>query len=135
LRIVPTLCAIFLIGSGTTFAQDDIDCANTMAQSDMNICAERDYEAADAELNSVWKDAKAAARGADAAQPEELKGAEEDLLAGQRGWLAYRDGQCALAGFEARGGSMEPMLVSGCKTDLTRKRIEELNEFINGPGQ
>ena len=52
---------------------------------------------------------------------------------GQRGWIAYRDGQCELYGFEARGGSMEPMLVSGCKADMTRARTKELREFITGP--
>ena len=53
---------------------------------------------------------------------DDLKGADKALLAAQRAWIAYRDSQCELAGFEARGGSMEPMLVSGCLADLTRKR-------------
>ena len=116
-------------------AQDNVDCANTMAQTEMNICAERDFEAADAELNAVWKAARAAAKADDAEQPDDLKGADEALVAAQRGWLAYRDGQCKLDGFEARGGSMEPQLVSGCMADLTRRRTEELKEFINGPAQ
>jgi uncharacterized protein YecT (DUF1311 family) len=116
-------------------AQDDIDCANAMAQQEMNICAQRDFEAADTELNAVWKDARAAAKDADAEQPDDLKGADDSLLAAQRGWLTYREAQCKLAGFEARGGSMEPMLVSGCLADLTRKRIDELKQFINGPAE
>ena len=66
------------------------------------------------------------AKDLDAELSDDLKGAEKALLAGQRGWIAYRDGQCDLAGFEARGGSMEPMLVSGCLADLTRKRTQEL---------
>ena len=103
-----------------------------MAQQVMNICAYKDYEAADAELNAVWKEARTAAKDLDAELSEDLKGAEKALLAGQRGWIAYRDGQCELAGFEARGGSMEPMLVSGCLADLTRKRTKELQEFIGG---
>ena len=103
-----------------------------MAQQDMNNCAASDYEAADAELNAVWKQARAVAKDLDAELSDDLKGADKALLAGQRGWIAYRDGQCELAGFEARGGSMEPMLVSGCLADLTRKRTQELKQFITG---
>jgi len=124
--------ALVLVAVPPAAAQDEIDCNNAMAQQDMNACAYKDYEAADAELNTVWKEARTTAKDLDAELSEDLKGAEKTLLAGQRGWIAYRDGQCDLAGFEARGGSMEPMLVSGCLADLTRKRTKELQQFITG---
>lgn len=125
---------VVLAASSPSVAQDDppIDCENAMAQQDMNQCAHKDYEAADAELNNVWSDARKTARDLDAELSDDLKGADKALLAAQRSWIAYRDGQCELAGFEARGGSMEPMLVSGCLADLTRKRTKELKDFING---
>lgn len=110
-------------------AEPEIDCENAMAQIEMNICADRDYVKADAELNSAYKQAMAAVRAMDEAAKdmgEHYVGAVDALKSAQRGWIAYRDGQCALAGFEARGGSMEPMLVSGCLADLTRKRTAEL---------
>ena len=132
--------AIVLAFSGSASADDEpaIDCDNAMAQQDMNICAGRDFEAADAELNAVWKDAIAAARDAD----KELQdmgddgrpGHEETLKAAQRAWIGYRDGWCAYYGFEARGGSMEPMLVSGCMAQLTRARTAELKESLEGMG-
>lgn len=112
--------------------EEDIDCNNAMAQQDMNHCAWLDFEAADAELNAVWKEAKAAAKAMDVEFEEPMKGAEKALIAGQRGWIAYRDGQCELAGWEAHGGSMEPMLVSGCMAELTRARTKELKDFISG---
>jgi uncharacterized protein YecT (DUF1311 family) len=124
--------ALFFAAAVPAAAQDDVDCNNQMAQQDMNYCAAKDYEAADAELNTVWKQARAAAKDLDAELSDDLKGADKALLAGQRGWIAYRDGQCEMAGFEARGGSMEPMLVSGCLADLTRKRTKELRDFITG---
>ena len=74
------------------------------------------------------------AKDLDADIDEHLEGAEEAVLAAQRGWIAYRDGQCEVTGFEAQSGSMEPMLVSGCLADLTRKRTKELKEFI-GEGE
>jgi uncharacterized protein YecT (DUF1311 family) len=123
-----------LLMARPAFGQE-VDCNNQLAQQDMNFCAEKDFEAADAELNAVWKEARQVAKDLDAELSEDLKGADKALLAAQRAWIGYRDGQCELAGFEARGGSMEPMLVSGCKATLTQARTKELKEFIGGGEQ
>jgi uncharacterized protein YecT (DUF1311 family) len=117
-------------------AQDKLNCVDPQAQIEMNMCAWQDFEKADAELNAIWKDAMTAAKALDAEESNpNLKGAAKALLAGQRGWIAYRDGQCELAGWEAHGGSMEPMLESGCKAELTRERTSQLKAFISGPEQ
>lgn len=50
----------------------------------------------------------------------------ETLLEGQRAWLKYRDAHCTTEGYWARGGSLEPLLVSTCKTKLTQDRIQQL---------
>lgn len=106
------------------------DCNDPITQLDMNICAHLDFEKADKELNAVWKEARAAAKEIDGNYEADMQGADKALLAAQRGWIAYRDGHCELAGWEARGGSMEPMLVSGCLADLTRVRTKELRGFL-----
>lgn len=135
IRTLFALVAV-LAFTGIAAAQDEPDCKNPETQSDMTACAQLDHEAADKELNAVWKKARAAAEKVDDDQWEDsLRGAEKALLAGQRGWIAYRDGQCELYGFEARGGTMEPMLVAGCKAQMTRARTKELRDFIAGPGQ
>lgn len=132
---IPVTALLFLL-TLPAFGQDEkIDCENAMAQQDMNYCAAKDFETADAELNAIWKEAKASAKEMDAGFAKETQGAEAALLAGQRGWIAYRDGQCELAGWEAHGGSMEPMLVSGCMAELTRARTKELKAFISGEPQ
>lgn len=124
--------AVLLASTAFAAAQDgepEVDCDNAMNQLDMNICAQRDYGDADAELNTVYKQAMAAAQKMDVQAKdmgEHFVGAVDALKRAQRAWIGYRDGQCDLAGFEARGGSMEPMLVSGCLADLTRKRTAEL---------
>jgi uncharacterized protein YecT (DUF1311 family) len=132
-RLLFVLAAPLL--ASPALADDETDCQNAMAQQDMNYCANKDFEKADAELNEVWKQAKKAAEESDAEQSEDLKGAAKVLLDSQRGWLAYRDGKCVLEGFAARGGSMEPMLVSGCLAQLTKARTKELKTFINGGEQ
>ena len=125
-----------ILAASPALAEDKIDCANAMAQMELNMCAYQEFEKADAELNAVWKQAKASADGLDSQEDEESrKGAAKALLAAQRGWIAYRDGACELAGWEAHGGSMEPMVVSGCLAEKTRARTKELQEFVKGPEQ
>ena len=125
------LAATFFMPAGLAGAQEEpeVDCNDAITQMDMNICAHRDYEAADTELNVVYKQAMTSARSMDEGfreMGEHYVGAVDALKRAQRAWIGYRDGQCELAGFEARGGSMEPMLVSGCLADMTRKRTAEL---------
>ncbi|MET0940383.1 MAG: lysozyme inhibitor LprI family protein [Mesorhizobium sp.] len=128
------LLALLLTATSLARAEEKLDCANAITQSDMNQCASMDFDEADKELNAIWKTAREAARKLDEQQHEgDMKGAEQALLAGQRGWIAYRDGHCELAGWEAHGGSMEPMLVSSCKAELTRERTRQLKEFIERP--
>ncbi|WP_082546832.1 lysozyme inhibitor LprI family protein [Rhizobium sp. Root483D2] len=117
--------------------QPNVDCANAETQTDMTICANKDYEAADTELNAVYKKAMAAMKNADKDLAEidaNYPGAVDALKKAQRAWIDYRDGQCELAGFEARGASLEPMLVSVCLAGLTKKRSEELKGFTEGFG-
>ena len=124
-----------LLLAGPLPAQPAPDCGNAITQLDLNLCAAAEYDAADRDLNRVWKQARAKAKELDAGLEGRLKGAEEALLAAQRGWIAYRDGHCTLAGFDARGGSMEPMLVSGCLAATTRLRTRELQDFVAGDQQ
>lgn len=130
------LCGCVLLFEGSASGQDDpkIDCEEPLTQFDINVCSQEDFDAADAELNEVWKFTKQAEAEQDSRLPDELKGAEEALVSAQRAWIAFRDTQCKLVGFEARGGSMEPMLVSGCMALMTRKRSEELRDIANGSG-
>lgn len=108
------------------------DCDNAVTQTDMNICATLDFENADRDLNVIWKQAMAAAKATDSDLDGDLKGAAKALLSGQRGWIDYRDGQCALAGYFARGGTMESMLVSDCMAEMTRARTKELRDYVAG---
>ncbi|UIJ94212.1 lysozyme inhibitor LprI family protein [Sinorhizobium meliloti] len=129
----PALSLLLCCTASADAQQPEPDCRKAVTQMDLNICADQDYRAADAELNKTYRLAVAAMQATD----KELgdidaahAGALEALKKAQRAWIGYRDGQCELAGFEARGGSMEPMLVSGCLAELTRKRTAELKELM-----
>ncbi|RIV84785.1 DUF1311 domain-containing protein [Aurantiacibacter xanthus] len=99
----------------------------------MTMCAARDYEEADAALNAQWSQTADVMRARDRDLDrvyDDRPGYFETLLAAQRAWLTYRDKHCASAGYRYRGGSMEPMIVSGCKTRLTEQRTRELADLI-----
>ncbi|MEM9310349.1 MAG: lysozyme inhibitor LprI family protein, partial [Pseudomonadota bacterium] len=55
------------------------------------------------------------------------------LLEAQRAWITYRDAHCRVDGYTARGGSLEPLLVSTCKTALTKARTNQLKELAQSP--
>ncbi|MGE4322109.1 MAG: lysozyme inhibitor LprI family protein [Sphingobium sp.] len=110
-------------------------CDAPVSQADMNLCARRDYEAADAQLNAEWRKATATMKARD-----EAAGPPTDrqptyaaaLLQSQRAWLSYRDAQCRLAGYSMRGGTAEPLTVSTCLEQLTRTRIQQLKDLQQG---
>lgn len=115
------------------------NCADPQVQQEMNWCAGQQYEAAYAALNAQWaitaevmktRDAEWAELGSSDKRPGFFK----SLLESQRGWLRYRDAHCRLDGYAARMGSLESLLVSTCKTRLTRLRTEELMSLIEDAG-
>lgn len=110
----------------------DWNCEEPIQQQEMNWCADRDYAIADSAMNAQWREtsARMKARDADFAeyQPDGdgRPGFFDSLLEAQRAWLKFRDAHCRLDGYSARGGSLEPLLVSTCKTGLTNRRTRDL---------
>lgn len=132
LALLPLLCGCVLLVDAPTSAQEpQPNCKDPQTQADMTICAGRDLADADKALNAQYQVTRKALKERDADASVELKGGEDALLKAQRAWLAYRDAQCASVGFQARGGSMEPMLVSSCEADLTRNRTAELKALVD----
>lgn len=133
-RWLTALSAIFLIGlfhglSGSPAFAQETDCKSPQTQLAMNICAQRDFEAADATLNTEYAKAREYMKSIDGNLSSQDKGAAKALLDAQRAWITYRDLACAADGFVVKGGSMEPMVFSECKTRLTRQRIEDLRQL------
>lgn len=113
--------------------EPEIDCENPQYQVEMNFCAGKDYDAADAALNAQYKRTVAAlkARDKDIDRSYDTQPTHYDtLLAAQRAWITYRDQQCLSESFAARGGTMAPMLHSGCMARLTKERTEQLKALV-----
>lgn len=117
----------------------EVNCEEAWTQNDLNYCAHQDYMEADAALNAQWSLTAEEMRRMDRETEEDRMewddrpGYFDSLLEGQRAWLGYRDAHCRSEGYWARGGSMEPMLVSGCLAALTRMRTEQLRELAIYP--
>lgn len=123
--IVPLALALL---AAQQSADQQWNCDDPQAQMEMNACAALDFERADAELNAAYRAAIAHARAESyRVAGDERPGDEATLREAQRAWVAFRDAQCRLEGYEARGGSMEPMLFEGCRARLTRERIRQLS--------
>lgn len=108
-------------------AGQEPQCDNPITQSDMTRCEIRRFEGADRAMNRQWKVTLAEMRTADRSPSGDGRpGYADQLLAAQRAWLAYRDAHCRSDGYRMRGGSAEPMLVAGCRAELTEARTKQL---------
>lgn len=101
---------------GAPALAQDIDCAKAMTQTDMNICADRDYQAADKKLNATYAELRSTL---DDASKGKLKTA-------QRSWIGFRDAECTFETASSEGGSIHPMEYSGCLTRLTKERSKTI---------
>ncbi|HEX7821515.1 MAG TPA: lysozyme inhibitor LprI family protein [Sphingobium sp.] len=111
-------------------------CNDRVTQLDMNLCARRDFEQVDAALNVQWRKSVALMKDRDksiADMPGDKRPTySAALLDAQRAWLRFRDAECQVEGYSMRGGSAEPMVISGCLTQLTKTRIQQLKDLEQG---
>ncbi|WP_299475348.1 lysozyme inhibitor LprI family protein [Cypionkella sp.] len=110
----------------------DVDCAKAEAQMELTYCAEQDWLAADAELNTAYATARKAMQGIDAELEASQRGAADYLRDGQRAWVTFRDATCTAEGYAMHGGSAEPMVIYGCRARLTEQRVVDLQAMADG---
>lgn len=123
--------SLLLLAAGA--GEPQWNCAQPQVQQEMNWCAARDFERADARLNAQWARTVAAMKQRDtdgAPEWDKRPGHFATLREAQRAWLRYRDAHCTNEGYAARGGSMESLLVSTCKTVLTDARTKQLSDLV-----
>jgi uncharacterized protein YecT (DUF1311 family) len=95
-------------------------CSDSGTQAEMNICAGKEYKAADASLNRVYQQLVAML------EPEE----KSQLKEAQTAWIKYRDTNCEFVADQYKGGSIRPMIYGLCLADVTRNRTSELKAQI-----
>ncbi|BBD39994.1 urease-associated protein [Aminobacter sp. Y103A] len=95
---------------------------NDQTQMGMNICAAQDYAASDAKLNVAYGDIMK--------RLSDNAGARKLLQDSQRAWIAFRDAECKFASSGVEGGSVQPMIHSGCLQGLTDARVTQLDSYL-----
>ena len=98
-----------------------LDCREPVDQHTMNKCAWRDFDVADKNLNTVYR------RVMQATGDESTR---TKLRLAQRAWIQFRDSQCTFENVDNEGGSIYPMVFTGCKTRLTKARTKELADYL-----
>lgn len=97
------------------------DCNDAVDQSTMNQCAEQNFKAADARLNSTYR---ALTQQLDTDSLERLKQA-------QRAWISFRDALCAFKSEPLRDGSIYPMVLSSCLEKTTDAQTSILKKHLS----
>ena len=104
--------------------QDDADredpCPGSNTQFELNQCAARARDRADAELNKVYRELMK-----DAGVTERAK-----LRAAQLAWIKFRDAHCDYRSVGNKGGTIYPMVVSFCLAGVTTSRVKQLQEIL-----
>lgn len=122
MKIIFMAAALALLASDG--AQAAVNCKSSdLSQADMDMCAGRDFTAADVKLNALYKTMMSKY---DAPNQAKLKTAE-------KAWLGYRDAECDYETNGTAGGTINPMMDTMCRTDKTNARIKELTAQLKCP--
>nr|USU32940.1 DUF1311 domain-containing protein [Methylobacterium sp. OTU13CASTA1] len=114
-----------------TQAEDlGIDCKKAISTPEVTLCINDAYEAADKLLNEAYRAAMASIDKRDTA-PEVRKDWRKAFVEAQRRWIAYRDAECELTGFEWYGGTGRSGAVLDCARALTEARTKTLKQHAN----
>jgi uncharacterized protein YecT (DUF1311 family) len=128
MRFSMTAAFVLCAAAGGALANDaplytTRDCSREMVQTDMNICAGANLDAADAELNRVYQ--QLMSQQTDQKSKNQLR----DL---ERTWIAYRDKECAEeVGPQEGGGTIWPLEMDSCLQKKTDARIRELKSQLS----
>jgi len=101
--------------------ETSLDCENAQTQSEINVCAGLQAQAADKKLNQVYQQLQAKIKDS----PQEKR-----LVEAQQQWIKFRDADCEYAKSQYEGGSIVPTIQAGCITKLTEQRTKELEDYL-----
>ncbi|KMU66740.1 protein of unknown function DUF1311 [Stenotrophomonas maltophilia] len=121
-----------IYGAAAAFDRKDegIDCAHPGTTMESDLCASDVAAAADAELNTVYAQARrqlrTPARGGTCSYCGD---AEQELVLAQRAWIQLRDHDCNAVYALNSDGTARNGAQMRCLTTLARDRTRQLREF------
>ncbi|MEM9244786.1 MAG: lysozyme inhibitor LprI family protein [Cyanobacteria bacterium P01_F01_bin.153] len=105
-------------------AQSQLSCDDPQTQQELNRCAFQTLTQENQRLNNTYRELF----------PNLSEQRQKLLRNSQIAWTAYRDRECRFYDSSAEGGSLQPLLSSGCKARLTRDRTQLLQRYRDGLG-
>jgi uncharacterized protein YecT (DUF1311 family) len=115
------LCFLMATSASAQSGRAPAPCDNAETTVEMRDCAGKEYKKADAELNSAYK--RLMSKLTDSGHQSSLKTA-------QQAWIKYRDANCEFEAYLNRGGTIYPVVYTGCLSAMTMNRTKELRELI-----
>ena len=125
MRSIAAVVVLTLAGSARAMGAE---CDGYGNQMELNACAAREYGASDVLLNKTYRKVTANP----SLHPQSKRDAEL-LTTAQRAWLTFRDAHCALVGNAYDGGSVQPLVVNTCLSEITLQRVKQLETILGGP--
>jgi uncharacterized protein YecT (DUF1311 family) len=109
-------------------------CELNAMKVDFDSCYAEQLRMTDQDLSRLYRaallafeqDIADAHKRSDASQVSYDATALANLKATQTEWTKYRDLQCAAAGQQFQGGSIQPIVINKCMIFVTRHRIDEI---------
>ena len=129
------LLALTLLAAASLNAEPQIDCSKPSGVIEINNCAYRDYQAADAEMNAQWRKALLAAEQIDQENSErrlKIEKARDALLRAQRAFLIYRQETCNLREIgqaDGTSGNIGWWEEAVCLIKMTKQRTQQLQNM------
>lgn len=123
LLAISILVALASPGMAQSGAPQAPNCSSALNTPAMNACYKAAHDAADARLNERYKTLMARLGKDD----------QDRLRDAQRAWVAFRDKQCAFETASYSTGSIYPLLVTNCLTELTQQRTATLDHYLDCP--
>jgi uncharacterized protein YecT (DUF1311 family) len=115
------LCLLAAISCSAQEQKKPDPCENAQTTAEMRDCAGKEYEAADAELNKVYQQLMSKL---------DTEGHQTALKEAQLAWIKFRDANCDFESYLNRGGTIYPIVNTGCQTGMTINRTKELQEML-----
>jgi uncharacterized protein YecT (DUF1311 family) len=116
LSLIAAMLAAKLPARAQHMNEKDSPCADVVVTVDLANCLAKARDAADTQLNAIYKQLRGKLDGADGQQ----------LVAAQRLWIQYRDANCTAERDLYEGGTATQPVYLACLEAMTTARTKEL---------
>jgi uncharacterized protein YecT (DUF1311 family) len=119
MKLSSLIAFLAIAGSISVEAEEGFQCKYDGNQQEMNACAVRDFKVADDTLNERYKVVKSMLSLAK----------QSEFYEQHRAWLNEREPTCKTEAKLSEGGSIWPLVFYSCLEVITKKRIDEIENW------